>query len=60
VKAAPETRRALSRAMNASETSFQHITADLKPHAQTKLLNDHIACVKRALARNQSVVCVAT
>ena len=59
MKASPEKRNAIAKAMSASETTIQHITADLKPAAQTKLLNEYIANVKRELAANRSVVCVA-
>ncbi len=45
--------------MSVSETAIQHITADLKPAAQTKLLNEYVANVKRELQANRSVVCVA-
>ena len=59
MKVSPEKRNAIARAMSVSETSIQHIVADLKPAAQTKLLNEYVANVKRELAANRSVVCVA-
>ena len=59
MKASLEKRNAIAKAMSVSETSIQHITADLKSAAQAKLLNEYVANVKRELVANRSVVCVS-
>jgi hypothetical protein len=54
-----DTRNAISRALNSNDATIAYISSDLKSSAQTKIISEHTASIKKEVSKNKNLVLIA-